>query len=174
MESLLPLFGHRNWIVIADAAYPAQSNPGIETLLTGCDHIQVLEKAFDTIAASSHLRAKVYIDAELKHVGEGDAPGVCEHRRKMTALVAGKDTREIAHEEIITRLDQAACLFRILILKSTVAIPYTSVFLELDCGYWSEEAEKRLRGVQVTEIAGNSKAGRFAAAVPQDGTKTKG
>jgi len=28
----LPLYGHRNWIVVADSAYPAQSRPGIETI----------------------------------------------------------------------------------------------------------------------------------------------
>jgi hypothetical protein len=31
------------------------------------------------------------------------------------------------------------------ILKSTLAIPYASVFLELGCGYWNGDAEKRLR-----------------------------
>ena len=31
----LPVLGHRNWIVVADAAYPAQCRPGIETLATG-------------------------------------------------------------------------------------------------------------------------------------------
>ena len=40
----LPLLGHRNWIVVADAAYPAQSNPGIETIATGADHLQVLAR----------------------------------------------------------------------------------------------------------------------------------
>src|ERR1700733_11277413 len=28
----LPLYGHRNWIVIADSAYPAQTASGIETI----------------------------------------------------------------------------------------------------------------------------------------------
>jgi len=32
---LLPLFGHRNWIVVADSAYPAHSMPGIETIVSG-------------------------------------------------------------------------------------------------------------------------------------------
>ena len=32
LEERLPLFGHRNWIVVADAAYPAQCRPGIETI----------------------------------------------------------------------------------------------------------------------------------------------
>ena len=35
LQSKLPVFGHRNWIVIADAAYPKQSAPGIETIYTG-------------------------------------------------------------------------------------------------------------------------------------------
>jgi hypothetical protein len=31
------------------------------------------------------------------------------------------------------------------VLKTRMTIPYTSVFLRLDCGYWSDEQEKRLR-----------------------------
>jgi len=26
-------------------------------------------------------------------------------------------------------------------------IPYTSVFFELDCGYWNDQAEKKLRAL---------------------------
>jgi hypothetical protein len=37
-------------------------------------------------------------------------------------------------------------MFRILIVKTDMIIPYTSVFFELDCGYWNAEAEGRLRG----------------------------
>jgi hypothetical protein len=51
----------------------------------------------------------------------------------------------LPHEQIIAKLDESGKLFRILVLKSTLAIPYTSVFFELDCGYWSREAEERLR-----------------------------
>ena len=29
----LPAYGHRNWIVVADAAYPAQAKDGIETIV---------------------------------------------------------------------------------------------------------------------------------------------
>jgi hypothetical protein len=151
---LLPLFGHRNWIVVADAAYPAQSNPGIETLPTGGDHIEVLGKVLDAVGASSHVRANVYVDAELKLVPEEDAPGVSALRNEIARLLAGENTRELAHEQIVARLDQAGKLFRILVLKSTLAMPYTSVFLELGCGYWNEEAEKRLRGFPEEQTSG--------------------
>jgi hypothetical protein len=32
-----------------------------------------------------------------------------------------------------------------LIIKTELTIPYTSVFFELECGYWNAEAEERLR-----------------------------
>lgn len=152
-ERVLPLFGHRNFIVVADAAFPAQSNPGIETIVTDADHTEVLGKVLDAIAASNHLRANVYLDAELKLVTENDAPGVTALRNQLTGLLAAESAQEAAHEEIIARLDCTARLFRILVLKSTLTIPYSSVFLELDCGYWNDAAEKRLRSAQSKESA---------------------
>ena len=147
---LMPLFGHRNWIVIADAAYPAQSNSGIETLFTGSDHAEVLRTVIAAIAASSHVRANIYLDAELQLIKEEDAPGVNAVRSEISRHLAAKNTRSLPHEQIIGRLDEAGKLFRVLILKSTLTVPYTSVFLELDCGYWNDDAEKRLRDAQTT------------------------
>jgi MFS transporter, FHS family, L-fucose permease len=153
-KRIIPVFGHRNWVVVADSAYPDQSNLGIETIYTGDDHIQVLEKIAQAINASGHVRANIYLDAELKHVAEEHAPGVTALRDKLTDMLAGKDVRELAHEQIIARLNQAGSLFRILILKSTLTIPYTSVFLELDCEYWNDEAEGALRSAQAMQAAG--------------------
>jgi FHS family L-fucose permease-like MFS transporter len=141
----LPFFGHRNWIVIADSAYPAQSNAGIETIATGRDHIEVLEKTLNAIAGCIHIRANVLIDAELKFLPEEDAPGVNAYRRELNRLLGDLSTRELDHEQIMSKLDESGTLFRILILKSGLAIPYSSIFLELECGYWNDGAEMRLR-----------------------------
>jgi hypothetical protein len=35
--------------------------------------------------------------------------------------------------------------FHVLVLKTRMTIPYTSVFIRLDCRYWSGDAEQRLR-----------------------------
>jgi hypothetical protein len=145
LERLLPLWGHRNWIVVADSAYPAQSNPGIETIATETDHLQVLNATLNVIDNSKHLRANIYLDAEFKLVAEQDAPGVTRYRQKLARLVGNRETAVLAHDQIIAQLDESAKLFRILILKSTQVIPYTSVFFELDCGYWTRDAEERLR-----------------------------
>jgi hypothetical protein len=145
LTNRLPLLGHRNWIVVADSAYPAQSNPGIETIVTGADQLGVVRETAAQISASSHIRANIYIDTELSHVPENDAPGVSAYRSQLQAVFKGASIRVLPHEEIIRKLDTAGSLFRVLILKTRLTIPYTSVFFELDCGYWTAEAEARLR-----------------------------
>ena len=145
LKRLLPLWGHRNWIVIADSAYPAQANPGIETIATGSDHLHVLKTTLQAIDESKHVRANVYLDAELESVTEQDVRGIDRYRKALVQLTNSHGTKVLPHEQIIARLDESARLFRVLIFKSPLTIPYTSVFLELDCGYWTPEAEKRMR-----------------------------
>jgi L-fucose mutarotase/ribose pyranase (RbsD/FucU family) len=145
LRTLLPLFGHRNWIVVADSAYPAQSKPGIETITTDVDQIEAVEKVRDAITASRHVRANVYVDRELSFIEENDAPGIVDYRHQLGAVFYGTSVMQLPHEEIIAKLDRSAQVFRILIIKTEMTIPYTSVFFELGCGYWNDEAEERLR-----------------------------
>jgi RbsD / FucU transport protein family len=144
LREMLPLFGHRNWIVVADSAYPAQSKPGIETVFAGGSQVEAAGKVLDAISGSAHLRANIYVDRELASVAESDAPGILAYRAKLEKLL-GPAFRRLPHEEIIAKLDQAAQTFRVLVVKTAMTIPYTSVFFELECGYWNGAAEERLR-----------------------------
>ena len=67
------------------------------------------------------------------------------YRQMLAGLFSAQKPRQLPHEQIIARLDEAAKTFRVLILKTNLTIPYTSVFLQLDCGYWSADSEQRLR-----------------------------
>jgi L-fucose mutarotase/ribose pyranase (RbsD/FucU family) len=144
LSRCLPLYGHRNWIVVADSAYPAQSNPGIQTITANEPHVEVLQRVLAAIERSGHVKTKVYTDQELACVNEEDAAGVSSYRNALSDML-GQRRRTLAHEEIIAKLDHAAELFRVLIIKTDMKIPYTSVFLELGCAYWNDSAEKRLR-----------------------------
>jgi len=62
LQDTIPVFGHRNWIVIADSAYPAQSRSAIETVVSGADQIEVVEKALAAVGASKHVRPVIYTD----------------------------------------------------------------------------------------------------------------
>src|SRR6266567_2264092 len=137
----VPLYGHRNWIVIADSAYPAQSSAGIETIVSNADHMEVVQ----AVAGSKHVRPILYTDAELKYVSENDAPGITAYREQLSRVLGDRPVSVIPHEQIIAKLDEAGKTFRVLIIKTNLTLPYTSVFLQLDCGYWSADAERRLR-----------------------------
>jgi hypothetical protein len=145
LKSSLPAFGHRNWIIVADAAYPKQSAAGIETIVTNSDQTEVLKYVLDEIDSTQHVYALVLLDAELKFVSEEDALGIDTYRIELQSLLKDKDVSYLPHEEIISKLDQAAKLFNILILKTDMTIPYTSVFFELGCGYWDADKEAELR-----------------------------
>lgn len=145
LDRRLATFGHRNWIVIADSAYPAQSRAGIETVATGASQLDVVEAVLSRIEASKHVRPKIMLDAELPHVAEADAPGIDAYRAALGKLSASRQSTSLPHEEIIAKLDEAGAKFNVLILKTDMALPYTSVFVELECGYWTDEREQRLR-----------------------------
>ncbi|MFZ0964991.1 MAG: hypothetical protein WAO35_29395 [Terriglobia bacterium] len=119
LHERIPLLGHRNWIVVADSAYPAQSREGIETILSTGSHMEVLEEA--------------------------DAPGISAYRQHLPGLLKNCAVNVRPHEEIISTLDQVGQTFHVVIIKTNMTLPYTSVFLELDCSYWSAGAESRLR-----------------------------
>ena len=141
----LPLLGHRNWIAIVDSAYPLQTSAGIETVDTNADQLEVVKTVLDQLAKAKHVRPVIFTDVELKLVPESDAAGVTAYREALTNLLGKTEAQSLPHEEIISKLDEAGKTFHILVLKTRLTIPYTSVFIRLECGYWSADAEKRLR-----------------------------
>ena len=77
---------------------------------------------------------KQELDQELTVLG---------HRNRV--VVADADIQTLPHSEFIQQLDEAGETFRIVLFKTDLALPSTSVFIRLDCGYWSAEAEAALR-----------------------------
>ncbi len=145
LDRELPLLGHRNWIVVADSAYPAQTSPGVQTIWTGTSQLEALKTVLAALDHAKHVRPAIQIDAELEHVPEALAPGVEAYRSSLKSLLKDRRVQAVPHEQLIARLDEAGRTFRVLILKTDLTIPYTSVFFQLDCGYWGPEAEKQLR-----------------------------
>lgn len=141
----LPLLGHRNWIVIVDSAYPAQSSAGIEMLYIGGTQLEAVRRVLQSLDRAAHVRPIAYYDAELDDLRESDASGITRYRRALKELLALHRPRPLPHDELIATLDDTSQRFRVLVLKTDETLPYTSVFLELDCGYWSPAAELRLR-----------------------------
>jgi D-ribose pyranose/furanose isomerase RbsD len=145
LAQILPLLGHRNWIMIVDSAYPLQSSAGVETLETNTDQMEVIRDVLGIIDSSIHVRPIVYMDAELPFVPEKDAPGVTTYLEGIKTALGGRKITSLPHEQIIAKVDEVGKTFHIVVLKTTMTVPYTSVFLQLNCKYWSDDAEIKLR-----------------------------
>jgi hypothetical protein len=141
----LPLLGHRNWILIVDSAYPLQSSSGVETVETNSDEIDVVRYVLGAIGKSVHVRPDIFMDAELPYVQEEDAPGTSAYRDAIAKLLDGQTIGSELHEKLIGDVDEAGRLVHVLVLKTKLAIPYSSVFIRLNCKYWADDAEERLR-----------------------------
>ena len=150
-DATLPEFGHRNWIVVADYAYPSQNSEGIKTIVTGESQTEVLSYVLEQIEKSPHVKPLIMFDKELAFVSEKDAPGVNAYKADLENMIGGKEVSEMPHEDIIEQLDKGSKIFKVLILKTKMTIPYTSVFINLDCDYWSGEKEQRMRNAIAKE-----------------------
>ena len=141
----MPLLGHRNWILIVDSAYPLQTSPGVETIETTANQLDVVRSVLKTINGSIHVRPLIYMDAELPFVPDQDAQGVSAYRAQIGDLLHSYKIDSLPHDRIIANIDEAGKTYHVLVLKTNLTIPYTSVFVRLDCKYWSADAEKRMR-----------------------------
>ena len=145
LQKELPLLGHRNWIVVADSAYPLQTAPGIETIYVPADQLEVVKSVLAELAKTRHVKPAIFTDAEMKFVAENYAPGIGAYRLALGKILANQPVELLPHEQIIAKLDEAGKTFKVLLIKTPLTMPYTSVFLQLQCGYWNAEAEAELR-----------------------------
>jgi hypothetical protein len=145
VEEAMPLLGHRNWILIVDSAYPLQTSLGIETIETDSDQAEVVRDVLHAISRSIHVRPVITMDSELRFVSEDDAPGVTAYRNNIADLLRDIPVTPLPHDQIISQVAKAGEQFHVLVLKTNMTVPYTSVFIRLDCKYWSSDAEARLR-----------------------------
>ena len=141
----MPLMGHRNWILIVDSAYPLQSSPGVETIETNTAHLDVLRYVLGAVNSSIHVRPLIYMDRELPYVPDEDALGASKYREQVQQMLSDYTIESIPHDRLISQIDDTSKEFHVLVLKTTMTIPYSSVFIRLDCKYWSDDAEKRMR-----------------------------
>ena len=145
LNQQLPLLGHRNWILIVDSAYPLQTSPGIETIETNASQLAVTKAVLAAIDHSIHIRPVVYLDAELPYVPEQDYSGIGAYREELKRSLVGRPVNSLLHDQILRKIDEAGKTYKILVLKTTMTTPYTSVFIQLDCRYLDDAGEQKLR-----------------------------
>jgi hypothetical protein len=149
----LPLYGDRNWIAIVDSAYPDQSRAGVDTVVTHRGMFTVLQNVLAGIHSASNIRAEAYTDKELNYVTSTQVPGIRAYRKRLYAMLKGVRHSSRMHIKSIDRLNAEGKIFNILILKTNLTMPYTSVFIHLKCGYWTDADETALRKAMASASA---------------------
>ena len=137
--------GYRNWIVIAEASFPAHSRPGVRQVTAPVDIPDALDYVLKTLEETETVRPQIYVSRELRSVENDFAPGIDELRKSLKNSFHGHEPTELDQQSLLTLLEDANRSFDVLVIRTTTALPYSSVFLELQPGYWDVDSETRLR-----------------------------
>ncbi len=137
--------GYRNWIVIAEASFPAHSRAGVLQVNANAEIPVVVDYVLNAIEETQHVRPRVYLTRELRAVENDFAPGIDELRKQIKVSLHSHETTELDQQSLLTLLEAANQSFDVLVIRTPTALPYSSVFLELQPGYWDAESEDRLR-----------------------------
>jgi hypothetical protein len=145
VKSELRALGYRNWIVLGDAAFPVHSRLGVRTILINDEIPAALEEVLEEFERVQNVTPRIYLARELAEVPNDRAPGIEEYRRILDKALRGFPTREMDFRSLSLLLEDSANKFTVLVFKTTTALPYSAVFIELDSGYWDQESERDLR-----------------------------
>jgi hypothetical protein len=94
---------------------------------------------------TEHVRPKVFLTRELRAVENDMAPGVDELREQLAVALHGHETIELEQDSLMTLVQDARKSFDVLVIRTNTALPYASIFIELEPGYWDGESEQMLR-----------------------------
>ncbi len=137
--------GARNWVVIGEAAFPVQSRHGLRVIQLDADIPAVLEAVEDVIEEKHHVKPRVYVTAELENVPYDYAPGVRAHKKKLKESLHGRETVSLDNDMLMRMMADTSRSYRVLVIKTRTALPYSTIFMELGSGYWDAESESALR-----------------------------
>jgi len=141
----LDLAGHRNWVLVVDKAFPEQSSSGMSYIYVDQDLPDVLREVLGMVESTTHVTPLIYRDRELEFLTEEMVPGIERFKRETAELLSGFSVNSLLHDEVFGLLDESSSLFTTLVIKTSGILPYTSVFMELDCAYWGPDEEEILR-----------------------------
>lgn len=146
--------GAGNWIVVADAAFPVMSRSGVRTIVADANVPEVLDVVLRQMERTEHVKPRFYVAQELANVSELFAPGERAYETSLQRSLRGYQTIQLRNRALMTLLTDAKKTFQVLVVKTKTTLPYSSVFIELDSGYWDSEAEGEMRDRMEARLKG--------------------
>lgn len=145
LEREVSELGAENWILVTDHAYPIPQSAEAHVVLADAKLDVALAAVFEAVESEGHIWPRLYTLREFDFLEKDYAPGVASLRELRTAVIAERKLQVIPQSTVDLLLEEVIPNKRILIVKSTSAYPYSSVFMELDSGYWNARSEDALR-----------------------------
>lgn len=145
VDSQAGQLGYRNWIVIAEASFPAHNRLGMRQVTASVGVPEALDYVLNTLEQTQNVRPQIYLPRELRSVENDFAPGIDELRKQIQVSLHGHETTELDQQSLLTLIEDANRSFDVLVIRTNSALPYSSVFIELQPGYWDVDSETRLR-----------------------------
>ncbi len=137
--------GSFNWIIVAEPSFPALSRSGVTTITTPVTTTEALNGVLQSIDAHSHVRPRIHLSREADAVTEQDTPGINDYRSQLKKILDERETLTLTNNALNLLITDARKNYRILVIKTSTSLPYTSIFLELESGYWDGVSETALR-----------------------------
>jgi len=137
--------GNRNWIIIAEASFPAYNRIGVRQVNAEVEIPEALDYVLNVMERTENTRPNVYLARELRSVKNDYAPGIDSLRKSITDSLHGHEAIQIDHQSLQLLIEGANRNFDVLVIRTQTALPYSSVYLELLPGYWDADSEEKLR-----------------------------
>ena len=145
VEKEVDALGIQNWIIVAESSFPVVTRGGVRTLVVDCEIPQIVDFIVNHLEKSETVTPSFSTARELSFVSNDRAPGIDDLREQLNEALHGHKVRQMDNRSLTLLAQSDASKYAILVLKSKTALPYSSVFIELDSGYWDRESEDRLR-----------------------------
>lgn len=145
LDAELQAMGYRNWIVVGDASFPVHSRRGVRTLVMDGEIPEVVDGVLQSLDGAQRVAPRIFLARELRHIPNDRAPGIDAYRKELEKALHGYPPREMEYRSLSLMLEDSNKTFSILVLKTKTALPYASVFIELDNAYWDVESEREMR-----------------------------
>jgi hypothetical protein len=145
LDSEIVELGAYNWIIVTESAYPAPGRPQTHTVISPYELPQTLDSVLQTIDSLGHIRPRIYLTREVDELSETYAPGIENHRANLSKYLNERTTQSLSARSLESLLRSSKNGNRVLVVKSQTSLPYTSIYIELESGYWDGESETALR-----------------------------
>lgn len=141
----LSFLGANNWVVVAEASFPIHSRRGLRVISIDAEIPDLVDGIEQVMEERHHVKPRIYVTSEIGHVKYDYAPGIKHYRKELKTALHGRETISLDNDMLLRMLKDTSKTYRVLVIKSRTALPYSSVFMELGSGYWDSESESVLR-----------------------------